>query len=200
MTGSSEVETSIYVCRRTATIPLHQFSAFKGFLHRSLLLLAERRVPLLFDNMLVFFALCAFLQTPLGASVPPSNTSSSAATPDAFGAMTCECPISSSDDGGEHLRTVYDIVKSCLLTIFACVWQSAHPNINGPRDSGWARLKRRIVTMLCMIIAPEAALVWALHQRSSAKEIAETYNKEFAKVGMWTLPMFQYPSLISKIA
>ncbi|KAF5310083.1 hypothetical protein D9619_010539 [Psilocybe cf. subviscida] len=136
--------------------------------------------------MLVFFALCAFLQTPLGASVPPSNTSSSAATPDAFGAMACECPISSSDDGGEHLRTVYDIVKSCLLTIFACVWQSAHPNINGPRDSGWARLKRRIVTMLCMIIAPEAALVWALQQRSSAKEIAETYNKEFAKVEMET--------------
>ncbi|KZP22152.1 hypothetical protein FIBSPDRAFT_1018240 [Athelia psychrophila] len=31
-------------------------------------------------------------------------------------------------------RTLYDIVQSCVLTIFACVWVGVHPNIPPPRS------------------------------------------------------------------
>ncbi|KAF5309882.1 hypothetical protein D9619_010566 [Psilocybe cf. subviscida] len=130
--------------------------------------------------MLLFLVLCAFLRTLQAASVPPFHASRPAATPDVFGVRVCRCPVSSSDDGGQRFRTVYDIVKSCLLTIFACVWRSAHPNINGPRDSWWTRMKRKVITMLCVLLAPEAMLLWALRQCMEAKRIAKEYNEEFA--------------------
>lgn len=35
-------------------------------------------------------------------------------------------------DGG---RTLYSIVQSCIVTVFACVWVAVHRNIPGPRQS-----------------------------------------------------------------
>ncbi|KAF5310086.1 hypothetical protein D9619_010536 [Psilocybe cf. subviscida] len=128
--------------------------------------------------MLIFFIICAFLQTPRGASVAP-HAYNSVTTSDMLTHMARE-PAVAPNDEGQQLRTVYSIVKSCLLTIFACVWKSAHPNINGPRDSWWTRTKRKLITMLYAVITPELMLLWALNQRQAAKVIAERYNKEFA--------------------
>lgn len=77
-------------------------------------------------------------------------------------------------------RTVWTIVWSCLLTIFACTWTAVHPNIPGPADSGWARLKRRIVVMIYAMIAPEMIATWAMRQYFGARLIMNDYNNTFA--------------------
>jgi hypothetical protein len=150
--------------------------------------------------MLVFLVLCAFLQTLQGASVPSSHAYSPVSALDVPCAMASECSVTPGC-GGPQCRTVYSILQSCLLTIFACVWTSAHPNINGPRDSGWTRLKRRVITMLCAVISPEMVVFWALCQHSAAKEIAEKYNTEFASFGMWSSTLFcGFGCLISEVS
>ncbi|KAF5309445.1 hypothetical protein D9619_012474 [Psilocybe cf. subviscida] len=131
-----------------------------------------------FDTMLYFLILCSFLQTLRGASVPPPNASSSAATPNMFGVTACECPVT-SDHGAEQLRTDYTILKSCLLTILACTWKSAHPNINDSRDPWWTRIKRKLVAVFCTLLAPEAVFWWALKQNIQARRIAQAYNRAF---------------------
>lgn len=73
-------------------------------------------------------------------------------------------------------RTTFDIIKSCLLTIVACTWTAIHPNIPSPTDTRWIILKRRIVTALCALVAPEAITLWALRQRFAAGRIARDYN------------------------
>lgn len=81
-----------------------------------------------------------------------------------------------------NLRTTYGIAWSCVVTIFACVWSSGHPNIPGPRDAGWTRLKRRAMTMLSALISPEVMAMWAIRQHVAAKKIAREYNEKVAKV------------------
>ncbi|KAF5328375.1 hypothetical protein D9619_013262 [Psilocybe cf. subviscida] len=83
-------------------------------------------------------------------------------------------------DGVLPTRQWYTIGQSCLVTIIACVWTSAHPNVNGPMDSGWTCTKRRVVTMFCALFAPEVVLYWAVQQLSTAHEIVSAYNREFA--------------------
>ncbi|KAF5309498.1 hypothetical protein D9619_012289 [Psilocybe cf. subviscida] len=129
--------------------------------------------------MLLFLVLCACLQTLRGTPLPPPLAPSFGAIADVSGDMTGGCPVA-PDDSGQQLRSVFSILQSCLLTIFACVWTSAHPNINSPRDSWWTCLKRQVVTMIYAVISPEVILLWALNQRQAAKTIAEGYNKEFA--------------------
>lgn len=96
------------------------------------------------------------------------------------GSLDTDGSYSSSRNHVQPLRPWYAIGQSCLVTIVACIWTSAHPNINGPTDSWWTCTKRRIVTMLCAFVAPEVVLYWAFHQRLTAHEIAEAYNKKFA--------------------
>ncbi len=77
-------------------------------------------------------------------------------------------------------RTGWSIVWNCLVTIFACTWTAVHPNIPGPADSGWARIKRRIVIMIYAMIAPEMIATWAMRQYLGALLIMNDYNSTFA--------------------
>ncbi|KAF5309915.1 hypothetical protein D9619_010541 [Psilocybe cf. subviscida] len=130
--------------------------------------------------MLLFLVFCTFLQTLRGASVPP-DANSPPATARAFGLMAREGPVA-PNEGERQYRTVHSIIQTCFLTIFVCVWKSAHPNINGPRDSWWTCTKRKVVTIFCVLVVPEMVLLWALRQRLAAKIIAEKYNEEFAVI------------------
>ena len=78
-------------------------------------------------------------------------------------------------------RTTFDIVLSCLATIFACTWTAVHPNIPSPADSRWDVLKRRIVTTTYALLAPEFITYWAFRQYVGAKRIEKEYNKVIAK-------------------
>jgi hypothetical protein len=75
-------------------------------------------------------------------------------------------------------RSLWDIIRSCALTIFLCTWVSVHPNIPGP-DEGWPRVTiRRVGLMLATLFVPEAIIAWALRQRLAAGKLAEDYKGE----------------------
>jgi hypothetical protein len=84
-----------------------------------------------------------------------------------------------TSSGGESIqtRTVWNIVWSCLSTIFLCTWSSLHPNISSIHEepgTSWfkKRLKNPFVDFLtyklplflCALLVPEYILAWAIRQ------------------------------------
>ena len=69
----------------------------------------------------------------------------------------CTCP---------DQRTIWDIIWSCLVTIFSCCWVSVHPNMPGPDDSLTKKALRRLKLMLWSIFAPEGGFM--LYDRDTA--------------------------------
>jgi len=81
-----------------------------------------------------------------------------------------------------NCRSLWDIIRSCALTIFLCTWVSVHPNIPS-LDDGWPRVTlRHVGLMLATLIVPEAIVAWALRQRLAANRLAKRYKGEG-----WTL-------------
>jgi hypothetical protein len=80
-------------------------------------------------------------------------------------------------------RTLWNIVWSCLSTIFLCTWGSLHPNISStPDEPGMSRrdkLRKWVVELLTCklplflwaLLVPEYILAWAIRQYMTAGEI-----------------------------
>ncbi|KAG1886600.1 hypothetical protein F4604DRAFT_1951256 [Suillus subluteus] len=68
-------------------------------------------------------------------------------------------------------RTLWTIVSSSLLTLFACIYSAIHPNIPSPEDSNFRILLRRLGIMLMTLIAPELIVTWAMRQWFSARRV-----------------------------
>ncbi|PBK87657.1 hypothetical protein ARMGADRAFT_971663 [Armillaria gallica] len=80
----------------------------------------------------------------------------------------------SSNDSSN--RTPWDIIWSCLATIFACTWLAVHPNVpsHDVREKGRLFLGlHRVKHMLLAIICPEVVIVWALRQRLVASALSK---------------------------
>ncbi|KDR77199.1 hypothetical protein GALMADRAFT_435475 [Galerina marginata CBS 339.88] len=73
-------------------------------------------------------------------------------------------------------RSLWDILWSCLATIFACTWVSVHPNIPPFGEKWWKTGLRRVELMLWALIAPEMIIMWAMKQWSGARTIAKKYD------------------------
>jgi hypothetical protein len=78
---------------------------------------------------------------------------------------------------GEQTRTVWNIVCSCLFTIFLCTWGSLHPNISSTPDepgAGWFKkqvwkpflgvITYKLPLLLWALLVPEYILAWAIRQ------------------------------------
>src|SRR5262245_61666471 len=65
-------------------------------------------------------------------------------------------------------RTLWDIIRSCLFTVFLCTWVSLHPNIPGPDEKWWRVFLRRVGAMALAFVAPELVVAWAMRQQSWA--------------------------------
>ncbi|KAF8961571.1 hypothetical protein BDZ97DRAFT_1828839, partial [Flammula alnicola] len=76
---------------------------------------------------------------------PTLNLSSSA----------CTCP---------DQRAIWDILWSCLSTMFACSWVAVHPNIPAPGATWWRVALSRLELMIWAIITPEMMILWAMRQ------------------------------------
>ncbi|KAF7310033.1 hypothetical protein MIND_00376300 [Mycena indigotica] len=88
-------------------------------------------------------------------------------------------------------RRLFDIVWGCIVTIFACVWVSVHPNVPPPgpvRPKRNARLwswlkwylldiggpfKRRLKLMVAALVAPEVIVGFAVRQLWMARFFAQ---------------------------
>src|ERR1700737_4806948 len=84
-----------------------------------------------------------------------------------------------SDKTGLLGRTIWNIIWSCLLTVFACTWVAVHPNIPDP-DEKWTQVTtRRIGITIMALIAPELVIAWAIRQRISARKLANGYRSSY---------------------
>ena len=87
-------------------------------------------------------------------------------------APACICPADQ--------RSIFDILWSCLATIFACSWVSVHPNIPAPNESRWRVFLRRLELMFWAVIGPEMIITWALRQWSGARRLENLYCQVYA--------------------
>jgi hypothetical protein len=96
--------------------------------------------------------------------------SSSNATSTVLSTQACICPADQ--------RSLWDILWSCLATIFACSWVSIHPNIPAPSESSWRIFLRRLELMFWAVIGPEMIIAWAFRQWSGARNLERLYKGE----------------------
>ena len=87
---------------------------------------------------------------------------------------TCICPADQ--------RSIWDILWSCLATIFACSWVSVHPNIPAPNESSWRIFLRRLELMFWAVVAPEMLIVWAFRQWKNAGRLEKHYKGELSSL------------------
>ncbi|KAG7092515.1 hypothetical protein E1B28_008866 [Marasmius oreades] len=94
--------------------------------------------------------------------------------------------VSAPNADSTPARTEYQIVWSCITTIFACTWLAIHPNIPSPKDSYWKIISRRAMIMLLGILVPEYTTVWALRQWLAARYIKQQVSS-MEDVPEWTM-------------
>ena len=84
----------------------------------------------------------------------------------------CICPADQ--------RSIWDILWSCLATIFACSWVSVHPNIPAPNETSWRVFLRRLELMFWAVVAPEMVISWAFRQWISARQLEKLHKGELS--------------------
>ncbi|TDL14700.1 hypothetical protein BD410DRAFT_757029 [Rickenella mellea] len=77
-----------------------------------------------------------------------------------------------------NCRTTYDIVWSCLTTMFACTWVAIHPNIPAPYESSFEIGLRRLGIVIMALIAPELVIMWATRQWIVSRRLATKHHVE----------------------
>ena len=80
-----------------------------------------------------------------------------------------------------HCRTIWNIVWSCLVTIFSCTWVAVYPNVPCPkkRNSVISFAEHRLPLFICALLVPEYILAWSIRQFLKARRIAKTNESEF---------------------
>ena len=71
-----------------------------------------------------------------------------------------------------NCRTIWNIIWSCLATIFACTWLALHLNIPAINEGWFMITLRKAGIMILAVIAPEIVVVWAMRQWLVARRIA----------------------------
>jgi len=85
---------------------------------------------------------------------------------------TCDCGKVADQ------RSLYNIIWSCLVTMFACTWLSVHPNIPSLSDSYFTIMGRRIKIMIYALLVPEGVMYWAMRQWLGSRELASRYERQ----------------------
>lgn len=124
----------------------------------------------------------------------PGTSSLSPTTNLTIAAITRSC------DDIHTCRTLYSIVQTCLVTIFACAWVAVHRNIPAPKPipdpnsntrpiakvQQWARaklhdLRQPFIVFSVTLLAPEWVLAWAVRQRIQAHKLAKDLEEARAE-------------------
>ncbi|KAF4616680.1 hypothetical protein D9613_008815 [Agrocybe pediades] len=74
-------------------------------------------------------------------------------------------------------RTSWDIIRSCLATLFACLWISVHPNMSPPSHSDVRIFFTKVELMLWTLLFPEMILLWAFRQWKGARILSKKFKK-----------------------
>ncbi|KAH9962604.1 hypothetical protein BC827DRAFT_1340935 [Russula dissimulans] len=122
--------------------------------------------------IIILAILAAARASPLGQPSPPLVSR------DIF-----QPPPSCTDTNPGGCRSLWDIIRSCVFTIFLCTWASVHPNVPSPADRWPTIAVRRVGLMLATLIMPEVIIGWALRQRLAAEKGWTTTHGFFAIMG-----------------
>ncbi|KAG2126396.1 hypothetical protein BD769DRAFT_1357792 [Suillus cothurnatus] len=78
-----------------------------------------------------------------------------------------------------NTRTLWDILSSCGLTLFACTWTAMHLDIPG-RDEGIRDIFiHRLSLVVLAFLAPELVVGRAVWEYLLARNLANEFNSEF---------------------
>ncbi|KAG2067386.1 hypothetical protein BDR04DRAFT_1027713, partial [Suillus decipiens] len=91
--------------------------------------------------------------------------------------------LDASDCPSCNTRTLWNIIWSCGITLFACTWSAIHTNVPGMEEKAFTVHSRRLFTMVMALIAPELMVTWATQQFFSARAAAKDFNDEIT----WTV-------------
>ncbi|KAG1836388.1 hypothetical protein DFJ58DRAFT_171837 [Suillus subalutaceus] len=120
---------------------------------------------------LLLVLLCVFLYLFGVIQASPTTNTTNTTTSDSFKAPTFAT------------RTIWSIISSSVLTLFACIYSAIHPNIPSPKDSPLLILRRRLGIMIMALIAPELIVTWAMRQWISACRVTRQFKESgFFKV------------------
>jgi hypothetical protein len=75
---------------------------------------------------------------------------------------------------GNDTRSIWNIVWSSLVTLFACIWVAVHPNIRSPTDGILAHMKERAKLLFAAVVAPEVIIMFAMRQWVCARQVAQS--------------------------
>ena len=94
-----------------------------------------------------------------------------------------------------HCRSIWNIIWSCIVTIFSCTWVAVHPNVPCPKKregkncfQRWIRnplisfVEHRLPLFIWALLVPEYVLAWAIRQYLSARKIANKKTREFVNL------------------
>ncbi|KAG1848065.1 hypothetical protein DFJ58DRAFT_685886 [Suillus subalutaceus] len=109
--------------------------------------------------LLVLFCIFFYLVGVIQAAPTINTTLTSTTTTDSF-----EAPSFTT-------RTIWSIISSSVLTLFACIYSAIHPNIPSPKDSPNGIVRRRVGIMIMALITPELIVTWAMRQWFSARQV-----------------------------
>ena len=87
----------------------------------------------------------------------------------------------SQDDASvcKYTRTIWTIIYTSFITIFACSWVSVHANIGPPGRGRLRNLWRRLRLMFWAVITPELVIMWAMRQWYASRQLERTYRGIF---------------------
>ncbi|KAF8647248.1 hypothetical protein AX16_006826 [Volvariella volvacea WC 439] len=72
-----------------------------------------------------------------------------------------------------RIRTLFDILYSCIGVILLCTYISVHHNVPS-HYATWMQVKwMRVRTTLLALLAPELIIIWAIRERTKAGRIAD---------------------------
>lgn len=84
-------------------------------------------------------------------------------------------------------RGTFDIIISCLFTIFVCCWTIVHPNIAIPRASTTQRLLDKTTCLLIAAFAPEVIVFISWSEYTHARQLTTRYGSKPRVGGQWTM-------------
>jgi hypothetical protein len=85
----------------------------------------------------------------------------------------------------QNCRTRWDIIWSCITTVFLCTWVAVHPNVPEPVETKdldrWQKaknrskrfIKERLLLCVVALLVPDYILAWAIRQRLVAYSIVK---------------------------
>ncbi|KAF9556618.1 hypothetical protein CPC08DRAFT_711114 [Agrocybe pediades] len=73
-------------------------------------------------------------------------------------------------------RTSWDIIGSCLATLFACLWVSVHPNMPSPTHSDKRVFLAKVELMIWTLLFPEMIILWAFRQWRGARMLSKKFK------------------------